>query len=480
MFWRKMKNSKSILILLLVIFNIHKSIGQSDQDTAVVSFENFIELVKAYHPVAKQGELLLETGDVNLRKARGNFDPVIKSVYDQKEFNGKNYYQNNYNELKIPTPLGLELKAGYDYSQGDFVNPESSLPENGLAYAGIALPLGSGLLFDERRQAVRQAEVFQKATALEQILLMNQLILDASKAYWDWQAAWNTYKIFDEAVRLAEFRFQGVKSSFIQGDVPAIDTLEAFILVQNRQLSRNAALISLQQARLDASNFLWSEEMQPMVIAENSVPVKHTEAEISTPATENWMATILSDVEQMHPKILLYFNQLENLDFERRMKIEKVKPKLNINYNILNQPVGGNPFEGYSTNDYKWGFEFSMPLLLRKERGDLQLTKLKMSQTDVKRQNETLKIKNKIKAYHVEIQNLFGQIELYQNTVNNYFGLLNGEKRKFEEGESSLFLVNSRENSLITAEVKLIELIAKYRKAQAGLEYAIGGLREDT
>jgi outer membrane protein TolC len=120
-----------------------------------------------------------------------------------------------------------------------------------------------------------------------------------------------------------------------------------------------------------------------------------------------------------------------------------------------------------------------MPLLLRKERGDLQLTKLKMSQTDLDRQNETLKIKNKIKAYHVEINNLHDQISLYKETVNNYFALLNGEKRKFEEGESSLFIVNSRENSLITAEVKLIELIAKYQKAQAGLEMAIGGSAEN-
>ena len=46
------------------------------------------------------------------------------------------------------------------------------------------------------------------------------------------------------------------------------------------------------------------------------------------------------------------------------MKVEKVKPKLNFNYNFLNQPVNGNPIENYSSNDFKWGFEFSMPLLL--------------------------------------------------------------------------------------------------------------------
>jgi outer membrane protein TolC len=102
-----------------------------------------------------------------------------------------------------------------------------------------------------------------------------------------------------------------------------------------------------------------------------------------------------------------------------------------------------------------------------------------MTQTDLSRQNETLQIKNKVKTYQVEIENLYEQIELYRSAVSNYLAMLSGEIRKFEEGESSLFVVNSRENSLITAEVKLIELVGKYQKAQAGLELALGGDSDD-
>jgi len=469
-----MKNRVHIAIATLIIL-LSTSKVYAQNDTTVVNFDIFIEMVKANHPIMRQGEILIETGEANRRKARGSFDPMLKSVYDHKQFDGKNYWQMNMNELKIPTPLGLELKAGYDFSQGDFVSPENELPDNGLAYAGIAVPLGNGLLFDERRQAVRQAEVFERGTELEQTLLVNQLVFDASKAYWDWQAAWNAYEIFDEAVNLALFRFEGVKESFIQGDVPAIDTLEAFILVQNRELSRNQAIIRLQQAKLEASNFLWSEDSDPMILSQNAIPVEFEDVEVESRISDEWLVDILFDIDQYHPKIRLFANKLEFLDFERRMKVEKVKPKLNVNYNVLNQPVGGDPLGNYSPNDYKWGFEFAMPLLMRRERGDLQLTKLKMSQTDLDRQNETLIIRNKIKAYHQEINNLHDQISLYKETVNNYFAMLSGEKRKFEEGESSLFIVNSRENSLIDAEVKLIEIIAKYRKAQAGMEMAIGG-----
>jgi outer membrane protein TolC len=463
-------------ILFLIFFQVFSSsIGWGQSDSTLVSFDDYMQLVKQYHPIAKQGELIIESGEINMLGARGSFDPIIKSQLDQKQFDGKEYFTLNTNTIEVPTPLGIQIKAGYDRSTGSFVNPENNLPENGLAYAGVAVPLGAGLLFDERRQAVRQAELFERATFLERTLLINQLVFDASKAYWNWYAAWNSFEIYDQAVDLAIFRFEGVKQSFQQGDVPAIDTLEAFILVQNRQLRRNEAVIQLQQAKLEASNFLWSESMQPLVLAEESKPFEFEAVRLDDPLNQRAIAGLLAEIERFHPKILLYINKLENLDFERRMKAEKVKPKLNLNYNLLNQPVGSNPFENYSNNDYKWGFEFSMPLLLRKGRGDLQMAKLKINQTDLERQNETLQIRNKVKTYQVEIENLFEQVELYRSTVENYQSMLDGEQRKFEEGESSLFIVNSRENSLITAEVKLIELIGKYQKAQAGIEQALGG-----
>ena len=64
-------------------------------DSVVVSFDAYLDMVKAYHPIGKQADLLLESGDANLRKARGSFDPILKSMYDNKQFDEKNYYQLN-------------------------------------------------------------------------------------------------------------------------------------------------------------------------------------------------------------------------------------------------------------------------------------------------------------------------------------------------------------------------------------------------
>ena len=47
--------------------------------------------------------------------------------------------------------------------------------------------------------------------------------------------------------------------------------------------------------------------------------------------------------------------------------------------------------------------------------------------------------------------------------------MLNAEERKFSFGESSLFLINSREKNLIDSQLKAIELQNKYLKAKAKL-----------
>jgi len=53
--------------------------------------------------------------------------------------------------------------------------------------------------------------------------------------------------------------------------------------------------------------------------------------------------------------------------------------------------------------------------------------------------------------------------------VSNYGELLSAEERKFSFGESSVFLINSRENKLIDAQLKQISAVGKLLKAKSKL-----------
>ena len=66
------------------------------------------------------------------------------------------------------------------------------------------------------------------------------------------------------------------------------------------------------------------------------------------------------------------------------------------------------------------------------------------------------------------------QEEIIQNIVTDYKVLLSGEERKFFLGESSLFLINSREQSLITSQLKENEITVKRLSAVAKLFNVLG------
>ena len=113
-------------------------------------------------------------------------------------------------------------------------------------------------------------------------------------------------------------------------------------------------------------------------------------------------------------------------------------------------------------------------MLFRKERGGLQLAELKIMDAELGLSQKRQEIANKINAYQNELANLRQQIILATDMRDNYARLLAGENDKFRLGESSVFLVNSRENKLIDAQLKLAKLQAEARKTEAGLRWAAG------
>lgn len=458
-----------LLILPLALF------AQRDSSKVFTQTE-LLWYVKKYHPVAMQSNLLLKQGAATVRQARGAFDPYVFSNMSQKQYDDKVYYSNLGSGLKIPTWYGVELKTGVDNNSGVYLNPENNVPASGLWYGGISVPLGQGLFIDKRRATLRQAQIFENSTVAEQQNVLNNLYFDATKAYWKWQKAWSQYQVYEEALELAQTRFKAVRQSFVFGDKPAIDTLEAFIQVQNRTLSRNQYKLAYQNLTLELSNFLWFENNTPLELTNELRPPLQNELSLGELVPQDTLQQLLVDLPFEHPEMKLYAFKLSSLDIDRRLKLEGLKPKANVNYNMLNEPIGTDVLNGISQQNYKWGFEFSFPLFLRKQRGDLQLTNIKINDAQFGQQQKSLELQNKLKAYYNQQLNLKQQVELYQDAVVNYGRLLQGERQKFNTGESSLFLINSREKNLIEARLQLIRLMSEFQIARIGLEWSAGRL----
>ena len=124
-----------------------------------LSLEEFVSMVMTNHPIAQQSSLLDQQAQRVLQKAKGSFDPNLYSSYDQKQYNDVNYYQRFDGGIMIPTWYGITVKSGYERALGVYLNPEEILPEAGLWFAGISVPLARGLVIDQRRTALKQAKI---------------------------------------------------------------------------------------------------------------------------------------------------------------------------------------------------------------------------------------------------------------------------------------------------------------------------------
>jgi outer membrane protein TolC len=459
-------------LLLLGIVPVQ---AQNQDSVQILTLQDFHRIILQFHPVASQAALLTEQARQELRMARGTLDPVVSSKLYRKEYNGKEYYNLWSNTLEIPTWFGPELKAGYDQTRGEYLNPENNTPAGGLSFAGISVPIGQGLLIDQRRATIKQAVLLQEIAEAEKVKLINKLLLQATKDYWDWLLYYREMQLYREALNLADFRLKAVRSRVKEGDLAAIDTVEALAEVQNRQVLMQQAQLAYNNARLTVATYLWAANAVPLELKGQTVPAL-TGSEL-TSLSQDSMQQLLEIAKTNHPDLRKLNLKGQQLQVEQRLASDKLKPKLNVEYNVLQKDFYLRPdaFEPqYLGANYKLGMSFSLPLLLREERGKLQLTKAKQQANHLELQQATREVETNLLAAFNDWQALAEQVKLQELMVENADKLRNGEVIRFQNGESSLFLVNSREYKLLEAQLKLYALRTKYAKARTLLYWSAG------
>ena len=451
--------------LLFQLFS-NSLFAQTEVVDQVLPYGDFIEQVKSFHPVVKQANLLSAIGDAQVQQARGNFDPKIEGSYDRKDFKDTEYYDLLNTTFKIPTWFGVELKANFEQNEGVFLNPQNNVPENGLYAAGVSIPLAQGLLINKRMAALRKAKFYREQNQADRDLLVNEVLYEASLAYFSWLRYYNETLIYEDFLENAQLRFEGVQRRALAGDIASIDTVEAKIAVQNRRLSLQQSRVNLLQSSLDLSNFLWIQDNIPVELQSNVVPQQDISLVIDS---ELELTQVIQDSVALgnHPKLRSLDNKINALQVERRLQLNTLLPKINVNYNFITSTP--ELLSTYNRNNYKAGVSFSFPLFLRKERGSLRIAKYELQDQQFERSAVTTQLTNKIEAAYRSLGVLEEQIALIDDIVDNYQVLLSAEERKFSFGESSLFLINSRESKLIDARLKNNELLNKFYDTKAKL-----------
>ncbi len=450
---------KYILILLALCFTA------GVQAQKIFSEQDLVAAVKTYHPVARQAALEVRIADANLTASRGFFDPVASHSSSRKLFDGVTYYNQQWSELKVPTWYGVDFYAGIETVNGDRLNPEET--KGSINYVGVSVPLVQHLLMDKRRAAVQQAKVMQQASEAERRVTVNDLMQQALNAYWQWWAQHRQLLLVRQALQNSRQRLQMVKMAYNLGERPAIDTLEAISQVQLFEQKEIETFTQLAKSRLELSLYLWQENDEPYELPEDVVPQNDQKE------NETFLPELLQ-AAAAHPILQAYQFKISELQIDQRLKFQMLLPQVDVKYNHIGREFSTAVKQPFFENNYRYGISMSLPLRLSEGRGAYKAAQLKVEQARLARSNKLLELQNKVKAYYTEWQQTTQQLQVQEALIANLTALQKGEETKFRNGESSLFLINAREQKTIEGQQKLFETMQKNRQAAVNLQWAAG------
>lgn len=462
------------LFLIFTGFVLLQTVKANDS-AKMLSLNNFLQIVKQFHPVAKQASIQVDKAKASLTIAKGNFDPVLSSGGSNKTFDGSNYYQTNSTQLNIPTWYGIEIAGGVEYLAGNRTDPTATSGKT--SFAGISIPLAKNLLMDKRRATLQQAKIMIQASEQEKRALLNDLMMDATDAYWQWVQAYLIYTTYNNVINLNKKRVDLVNTTYRLGERPAIDTIEATTQLQSFEYQQNDALLAWQNATIQLNTFLWKQNNEAYELPASVLPSEKIE-NLYDAVIFPELDKIMADAKTSHPELNIYTFKLSALNVERKLKFQELLPKADLKYNQLGKgyDIASAATKALFDNNYKFAVNFSIPLRISQGRGEYKMAKLKITETRLQQNQKEISVLNKIKNYYNQLVNYKMQVTLLQKTYNNYLLLQRGEETRFFNGESSLFLVNSRENKTLETLLKLTEATVKYNKTSISLQWAAGQL----
>ncbi len=465
---------KIYLIAFFIFFSASANFAQKDSTTLHIT--EFLEIVRLYHPIVKLSNIAIKKSEADITIARGAFNPIISNIIANKTVANSTYYDYFNPNITIPTWYAIEVSAGIENLSGNRFDPSETVGKS--SYIGVNIPLLKNLVIDKRRAYLKQSKLYNEMAFTEQQALINNIMMEATTQYWEWVNAYQTYEVIKKNLIISQNRFEMVKKIYKNGERAAIDTTEAMYQFQTFEFQSNESWLKFQKERIELSAFLWQANNNPYLLPENIVPQKGWDNEANVNNFDINLPELLANAQQVHPELLLYNNKFRILEIDKKLKFQELLPKLDFKYNHLSKGYNAFASDGLLfRNNYQYGLKLEMPLLFSQGRGQYMQAKLKIEEAHIAQSQKLLTIELKLKNYYNEFQTLKSQIQLQKGMLSSLEKMLRAEERLFQNGESSLFLINSRENKVLETERKLIELKTKYCKSIYALQWSAGLLR---
>lgn len=464
-------------------------LGTRQQCCRVTSFEVSHQLnlsfLSAVLPLLNQGQtpltlerLLLDVDrafpklvatrlEANIARAksqekRGAFDPVLTIDSEFLRYNsssdpGKAKTTSMSDAVvEILDRSGVKYSFGGRLNRGDVKSPSSFTGSLGEYFVSAKIPLLRDRINNAKTIAEQQALLGEPIA--DQFIREAQLNLfeKAGSAFWELVGAKARLEVAQNLLQLASNRAAYIRERIARGANPPIDQQEADAEVARRQGGLDKAERDVQKAELKLGLYRWNPDG-------STVNVSRTEVKISDLDTKSLVVDPLkakATATLDRPELLALRLSQQVLALDLGLAQNDRKPGLDFivgpGFDLGNDAIG---------NTMKAGIIYSIPLRQNSVDGRINATKSKI-------QKLGLEYKQLERSVQIEVDDALSALLQTERRliaalaeVKANQAVQDGEQIKFEEGQSTLFLVNQRERATAESQARLIDVKVELQQA---------------
>lgn len=439
-------------------------------EAEVLTLREVLQSVEKSFPplLAAMEERQAAEGD--MLSALGRFDTSLRARIDTDQVG---YYDNERFDIGIEqatTKWGTSYFAGWRVGEGNFAPYDGKLDTRsyGEFRAGMRMPLFRDRAIDSRRADLQKSDLNRRNAVLsidQQKIVIQQA---ATRRYWEWVAAGRRLAVAQQLLELAMKRNEILKESVRLGQIPAIEVSENERAILQRRSQVVEAERALQLATIDLSLFYRTEGGTPRMASAAQLPAGFPEP---AALTDEQIADDIETALRRRPEIERLIVQRRQTEVDAALAKNQRLPNVDVLLSFTRENGTGMVRRG--PTEVKGSVLFDLPLQRRVAEGKMVTAEAKLRQLDHRTQYARDQITAEVQDAISAVQTAYRRARLIAEEVQVARTLEDAERSRFELGDSTLFLVNLREQATFDAAVREVSAQADYYRAQALYELAI-------
>jgi hydrophobe/amphiphile efflux-1 (HAE1) family protein len=419
----------------------------SINDAVAIGLENNKQLKAAYFDK--------EINDYKIKEAWGNAFPEIK-------FGGQ--YVRNIEQAKMLFPFTVDPDNGYLMITDQLQPISLGLANNYQGVITAQMPLYQGAIY----AGIRGARILNKISEESIIQTKANVISGIKKAYYNMLIAKEQYELLDQSIKRGEQALHDVRLLYKQGLASDLDTLRAYVTVENIKPSLIKAESGIAVSESVLKNAMGIALSEKIELADSLSYY---------PQDDYDFESLYEEAEMRRPELKLLDLQLQSDDEYINYEFSQHMPSLAAfgQYKIETES------DKFKVSDLDWrtssyvGLSLSVPIFSGlRTYSRVEQAKIEKKKTAVQIEDAREQISTEVKVNIYNYIETKKRIESQSKTVEAAERSYNMTRSRWLKGVSRQSELFDAELSLTQAKTNFLQAVYDYLTARVELEKAIG------